>query len=366
MKRLLKVLHIAAVTLTTIMALALAIAGWGGCADPHCVPVAIPLLVLALPVLAGICAVLVLAWGLARQWRVALVPTVAMLVALPALLTVCPVTLRDAASYDPDRSFTVMAFNAESFEFVDTALRHRPSENVRMRLRHDPDFVVLSDVYACRMMYYEMHSVQMVRDSLFARYPYRSDGHDRVILLSKYPFVQRNIVLPTIAFSGGYFPRDLYHHHAMAYDITMPDGSQFTIIGTQLVSFNLDEEERRLYGIANGSALDKMHNAWCRRASQARKLADIARSQTSNLIVCGDFNDVPASYAYRTLRDAGLDDARLATTTGLTPTYNAHHLLFTIDHILYRGNLCPVSYISLHEGTSDHYPQLATFTFTAP
>lgn len=355
---------------SVLAAALLLMGGLAGWLRPSFVGPVAHIAVMALPVTLAATIVCAVAWAVARRWRVTLPLVAVVAVTAPAWLNVCPLHTGPKSTEKAD--FTIMTFNAASFEFTNKALRRKPSENVRMIMRHSPDFVVLQDVYTCRMMYYEMHSVWFVRDSLFAMYPYRSDGHDRVILLSKYPFVKRDIVVPYIKFTGGEIPRDLYHHWAVAYDVTMPDGHQLTIIGAQLASYMLSDDERQLYSSTMSGTLSKSQaspldilgkiaaaDRW--RGVQARVLRDVIDNSAKNLIVCGDFNDVPASPVYRLLRGRDLRDARTETTAGLCPTYNRQHFNFTIDHILYRGSLDATSYQNIHEGTSDHYPQLAHF-----
>ena len=75
-----------------------------------------------------------------------------------------------------------------------------------------------------------------------------------------------------------------------------------------------------------------------------------------DVIICGDFNDVPGCHAIRTFADAGFHSVYPSIGFGPMITYNARHLYFCIDHVLYRGALTPL-YISKGTlKTSDHYP----------
>ena len=48
---------------------------------------------------------------------------------------------------------------------------------------------------------------------------------------------------------------------------------------------------------------------------------------------------------------------------GYMSTYNRNRFWFRIDHVLYRGNLRPVSMERGKTASSDHYPLLTTFVF---
>lgn len=84
------------------------------------------------------------------------------------------------------------------------------------------------------------------------------------------------------------------------------------------------------------------------------------------LVMCGDFNDVPESFAYRLLRGTDLRDAYVDTSFGPMVTYNRHAFWFHLDQIFYRGDIKPLWVKKGHIRSSDHYPLLAEFEFTPP
>ena len=89
-----------------------------------------------------------------------------------------------------------------------------------------------------------------------------------------------------------------------------------------------------------------------------RKLID---DSPGDVLVMGDMNDTPGSYAYRTVCGDDLRDAWAEAGFGPTYTYHDHHLYVKIDHILYRGNMKLLSCRRDKEGESDHYPLVAVF-----
>ena len=91
----------------------------------------------------------------------------------------------------------------------------------------------------------------------------------------------------------------------------------------------------------------------------------IANEMGSNLIVCGDFNDTPASWTYRTICGDDMRDAYAENSRGFKMTYHDSHFWLTIDHILYRGNLRAIDYKRHDVKVSDHYPISSTFEISA-
>ena len=73
------------------------------------------------------------------------------------------------------------------------------------------------------------------------------------------------------------------------------------------------------------------------------------------LIVCGDFNDTPLSYSYRTI-SKGLSDSFLEKGRGLGNTYIGEFPSFRIDYILHSPDYQALSYSQEAVTLSDHYP----------
>ena len=156
----------------------------------------------------------------------------------------------------------------------------------------------------------------------------------------------------------------------------MPKGRQLRIINLHLQSIGLSAEDKQIYRNitpldsvqsreqmhqARHSLYAKLAGAFRRRAGEAHHLREIINNSPENLIVCGDFNDTPASYCYWTVRGSDMADAYAQRGRGLTYTFNKDLMLFKIDHVLYRGDMNAVSIRRDKAGASDHYPLLTTF-----
>jgi endonuclease/exonuclease/phosphatase family metal-dependent hydrolase len=78
------------------------------------------------------------------------------------------------------------------------------------------------------------------------------------------------------------------------------------------------------------------------------------------VIVCGDFNDVPSSYAYFTARGS-LQDAFLKKGAGFGRTFRFISPTLRIDYILADKKFDVLQYSSFKVPFSDHYPIIADF-----
>jgi len=78
------------------------------------------------------------------------------------------------------------------------------------------------------------------------------------------------------------------------------------------------------------------------------------------VIVAGDFNDTPVSYAYRKIRK-GLSDSFVSSGYGAGFTYRGNYPPNRIDYILYDNKLTSVNFEIIKVKYSDHYPIIAWF-----
>ena len=92
-----------------------------------------------------------------------------------------------------------------------------------------------------------------------------------------------------------------------------------------------------------------------------RAMRQLLDDTSGDVLVMGDMNDTPGSFAYRTVCGDDLHDAWAETGLGPIYTFNSHHLYVKIDHILYRGHLKPLWCRRDKAGESDHYPLVALF-----
>ncbi|MBS1613683.1 MAG: hypothetical protein JST49_12760 [Bacteroidetes bacterium] len=104
-----------------------------------------------------------------------------------------------------------------------------------------------------------------------------------------------------------------------------------------------------------------MKTAYAKRALQAEAVGAHAGNYSGNKIICGDFNDVPVSYTYETVRQE-LQDAFVAKGNGFGATFVNKLSIFRIDYVLPSKDIKVNSYRTVRENYSDHYPVCVTLT----
>lgn len=105
----------------------------------------------------------------------------------------------------------------------------------------------------------------------------------------------------------------------------------------------------------------KLRNAFIKRAGQAETIHAYIEASPHPVILCGDFNDTPSSYAYQTVRDE-LTDAFLASGSGFGTTYADGIPFLRIDYILYSKELNSSGFQRHQIEFSDHYPVSVHFS----
>ena len=100
---------------------------------------------------------------------------------------------------------------------------------------------------------------------------------------------------------------------------------------------------------------NRMEYEYYRRAEQADIISDIIKQTKTPVILCGDFNDTPASYTYKRLK-GGLNDGFKTAGKGYMYTYRGAKKLMRIDYILHSKSLKGVNYYSNSKNWSDHNP----------
>ena len=76
------------------------------------------------------------------------------------------------------------------------------------------------------------------------------------------------------------------------------------------------------------------------------------------VIVCGDFNDVPNSYAYHTI-GKGLKNAFVEKGSGIGRTFSGISPTLRIDNIFVNPTFDVLQYTRIAKKMSDHFPVFA-------
>ena len=104
----------------------------------------------------------------------------------------------------------------------------------------------------------------------------------------------------------------------------------------------------------------RLKDAYIKRARQVTILSNHIKTSPYPVLLCGDFNDTPVSFAYHKLRDS-MKDAFLESGRGIGNTYFGNFPSFRIDYIMHNKSIVSYNFRTQRVKLSDHYPIVCKF-----
>lgn len=343
-----------------LLALLTIAAAYGGMVSPERFQALPAILFLAFPYIAMLTVAVCVVWFFFSR-KVGCMMLFALLICTPTLRAYFPLHFWITAPNDSPR-FTLMTFNV--FEFKDYSGADNRDGAITTVLQSRPDIVAFQEYVDHVGVMGKTQTKSAVADSLCAIYPYRlAAGDTEQAVMSRWPLTRREV-------------KDISDVDCLfdAYDIEIPGlAKPLTLINVHMRSLFLTKSDKQLYmRLTNGqstsddeirhSLLTKLRLAFVARAEEARQINRIVNEVIGDdpdkcVIVCGDFNDTPLSYAQRVVMGNELADAYTDAALGPAITYHDNRFFFRIDQILYsKHNLKPLKCRCIKSPYSDHYP----------
>ena len=333
---------------------------FGGKADPEYFTVP-AVLCLGFQYLAILSVLLILFWVLQRKIFFTALGVLTIVACLGPFKTAIPFSSSKSAD-EGKQTFKIISWNVLHTDDIRQP-DYPGNRALEYMINSGADIICLAELSNFSASELKKASPTLI-DSLIRTYPFRAGKSSTDIkVLSKYPVDRVD------GLNGG-------NHRFDFFKVNLP-GHRLTVAMTHLYSYDLSEEERQVVTEIKsvnsakssvkefkGSIMSKLRNAFRTRAQNAKELREAIDKVNGALIVCGDFNDVPGSWAYNMIRGDDLRDAYAETNFGPTFTYNLHAFYFHIDQMLYRG---PIEALSLKVGkinSSDHYPRFGDLQFS--
>lgn len=316
-----------------------------------------PFLGLIAPFLYMLNIVVLLFWTI--RWKpIAVVPLVALLLGAGQVnkyyrpeLSIKHETARETGTV------RIMTYNVSGFWSYEGSPRRSTMEDIKAYVREqDPDIVCFQE--------FEVNSKYTLDDFMEGMDGWRYNQISYIIgdgspsgwglaVFSKYPLTGREVIRhpgsngsSTVA--GAVVRRDtirIFNNHLQTTQVNEED-REF-----------LDAEA--LYDSERGDKAMNIARKLIRnfrlRAVQADSIALRIHESDRGVVVCGDFNDTPSSYTYRTIK-GGLTDAFRTKGHGAVSTYKELWGIFRIDYIFHSRDYATVRYYSDDLPWSDHDP----------
>lgn len=257
---------------------------------------------------------------------------------------------------------SVLSYNTHLFNFHHSRENEKDSNKNSLQWATDNP----SDI-KCFQEFLQDHttpshnSIKHLSDNGRYEYAYHIiDGNPRkrsygLAIFSKYPIINEGLVFENNKNNG-----------AMFVDIKVAKDT-VRIYNTHLESMSIKADKLGdMEGIKQNyrSTLGKLKNGIQMRASQVKILSEHIQNSPYPVIMAGDFNDVPYSYTYFTLKSI-MKNAFEEAGRGFGFTYNKVLFFLRIDNIFYGDGLKAKQFKTHREvDYSDHYPVFAVFDIT--
>ena len=264
----------------------------------------------------------------------------------------------------------VMSFNVRVFDLYNWKHNSETRNKIIDFIKSEqPDVIAFQEFFTDEgKTFLHEDSLKKLLNLPFAHIHYTSTLHKHdhwgIATYSRYPIVAKNEVVFAKKSSNVSIYSDIkvgdkiirvYNLHLQSLHFKKKEYKVINDLNSEEdIDFDADEMT------ASRMILARLKRAFVKRAVQADSVAaNISRSPHS-VIVCGDFNDSPFSYAYHTISNS-LKDAFIESGNGFGPTYNGNLPPLRIDYILYSDDLEAHNFKTSKVDLSDHFPVTSFF-----
>lgn len=267
-----------------------------------------------------------------------------------------------------DSSLRILSWNVEHFDIKEHKTRPGMRDSMIDFINiYEPDVacfqeMVASDSVPSAINYIPYFSRRMKMKyrtfSYNAKLNYDRKHHFGIITFSKYPIINRKTL--------GFPPYD--YNSIFQYSDIVKNGDTFRVFNVHLQSQKFNKRNRAYAenpSLSHEGALEesqslvrKLRRALKSRREQSRHIREEMEKSPYPVLLCGDFNDVPNSYAYYHIaRD--MQDAFIKKGSGVDRTYLGISPTLRIDYIFSDKSFEVLRYDCISRKFSDHYPVMA-------
>jgi len=308
-------------------------------------------------------------WLFAKKWHF-LISLLLLLLFSEQISNIIPLHFGKTKTENQNRSIKIMSYNTMLFAHLQKHTADKPNLIIKHILDSDADVVCLQE-FAVSPKKKSDYLTQSDIYRIFKKYPYKHIEYRQeenwkrsgIATFSKYPIVSK------VNFS------DKADYGVSIYSDIVIENETIRLFNNHLESNRLTERDRHLpielkddfnsekFSGTTKRLSDKLFYAYKKRARQANKLASEIKQSPYKVIVCGDFNDVPGSYTYSTIK-GNLTDAFSSSGFGLGWTLNLSIYRFRIDYLFYDNRYFTSDELFIDKVKySDHYPIHSRISF---
>ena len=308
-------------------------------------------------------------WFIIKPRR-ALISVVALLLAYKPLSNIVPFKLSHTFNKEKQaNALRVMSWNVAQFNVMED--KQHPDVKSRMIdiiNQNQPDIACFQEMVAEDSTVTDHGHVDEFLQKLnfknyFYSYNIKEDfwgyAHFGIIIFSKYPIINKHTVST--------YPND--YNSIFQYVDIVKEADTIRVFNVHLQSLRFSKESLKYIDKPTvedeGAALKESKNiiikfktGFLKRQLQADKIRSEIDKSPYPVIITGDFNGVPNSYAYNTI-GKGLNNAFTKKGSGLGRTFSGISPVLRIDNIFADEKMEVLQYQLIKKKLSDHFPIIA-------
>ena len=348
MKALYRLLYYLSILLTSILAGFTLAGAFAGDASPDGFKL-MPFIGLVLPILLLANVVSAIYWTV--RWRCwVFIPLIAILGNWGYLTRVLQFPLFDSASQpntessflkknerDTESALTIATYNVNSFNHEHTGFSCKQIAAYMKEL--GVDIFCFQEFGINHEFGIDSLRTVLLQLAVFSRYPIKEKQ------LVTYPNSNNCSLWCDIDINGQTIR--LFNNHLQTTEVSRNKRK----LEKELRADDTDRAERAALTLAGG-----LHENFKKRAVQAKQINQLISDSPYPTLVCGDFNSLPSSYVYQTVKGEKMNDGFQTCGHGYMYTFRYFKHLLRIDYILHSSEFQGVDYFSPDLEYSDHNP----------
>jgi endonuclease/exonuclease/phosphatase family metal-dependent hydrolase len=192
-------------------------------------------------------------------------------------------------------------------------------------------------------------------------YPYKSgqNGND-ILIFSRFPIINEGKLDSSKTGNGcNFVDVEIGRKKIRVFSIHLTSNKVSDMANNLVKKGDVTDDDSWL---EMGRMLKRVRRTGILRTRESEYIAANIQQSPYPVIVCGDFNEIPVSYAYKTL-SKGLLDAFQESAFGFSSTYSGNIPALKIDNILVSEHIEPLNCKIHNVRYSDHYPITADVRF---
>lgn len=327
----------------------------------------IGLFTLSLPYILVILLVFFFSWLFSKKiWM--LISLVAIAFCWRAVQNIFPFHLSSTFNQEKNvNSIRVMSWNVEHFDILEHKTHPEKKEQmIQLISQYQPDVACFQEMVAGdddkEINYLGDFKRRLAFTGYFYSYENRFDfdhyHHFGIITFSKFPIINKQTISSP--------PHD--YNSIFQYTDVIAGIDTIRIFNIHLQSLKFTPENLKYLDNPGSnsdtafseskSIISKLKRGFLKRSFQSERVKEEIDKSPYPIIVCGDFNDVPNSYAYCKIGD-GLQNAFVEKGAGFGRTFSGISPTLRIDNIFADKDFTVEQFTRIPKYLSDHFPIIA-------